>query len=83
MRAWGEGGAEKRAILMGDLMNLKLVNVPPENWLVAAQLAKQFDDQHPQSSGIQQGVAYTKKGNPSFYIYRTKTSLVVLGQEAE
>ncbi len=63
-------------------MDVKLRNVPPENWLVAAQLAKQFEDRHPESSGIQQGCAYTRAGNPSYYIYRTKTSLVVLGQEA-
>lgn len=64
-------------------MDLKLRDVPPAKWAIATELAKQFDDQYPQSSGIRQGVAYTKKGNPSFYIYRTKTSIVVRGQEAE
>lgn len=65
------------------MMDLKLRNVPPANWLVAAQLAKQFEDQYPERSGIRNGVVYSRAGDPSYYIYRTKTSLVVFGQEAE
>ena len=61
---------------MGDAMNLKLVNVPPDAWQQAAQLGKQFNDEWPERSGIREGVAYTGKA-AAYYIYRTKTQLVV------
>ena len=61
---------------MGEMMDLNLVNVPPSAWQRAAQLGKQFDDEWPERSGIRHGVAYTG-ATDTYYIYRTKTQLVV------
>jgi hypothetical protein len=62
-------------------MDLKIRNTPPDAWEAAAALAARFVKEYPERVGVGAGVAYTKRGSPTFYVYRTKTSIVVLGEE--
>lgn len=61
-------------------MNLKISNVQPHEWTAAAHVAAQFEFDYPDRQlGRYHGVAYTASGRPSFYVYRTKTGVVVWG----
>jgi|GEM_PF-5000602 len=64
-------------------MDLKITKTKPEHWDDALSVAKQFDADYPDRQGFMAGVVYTAKGRPSFYAYRTKTSIVVRGDLEE
>ncbi len=61
-------------------MQLKLVGVKPENWSRAAITASEFNVEHPDKVGFRHGVVYgyiDEVFRECFYIYRTKTQIVV------
>jgi hypothetical protein len=62
-------------------MDLKIRNTAPEHWSDAMAVAKQFTDEFPDRRGYLAGVAFLdlKGKRPPFYVYRTKTSIVVRG----
>ncbi|MBB6299929.1 hypothetical protein [Rhizobium leucaenae] len=62
-------------------MDLKLVNVPASEWQHALHIAGQFrgkygPDEH---TGVRRGVAFVDLmgRDPNFYVYYTKTAIVV------
>lgn len=63
-------------------MDLKIRDVPPANWQDAVTCAALYERDYPDRRGIYNGAAYTMKGRPSFYVYRTKTAIVVRGEDA-
>lgn len=64
-------------------MNIKLTNINEDDVITAAMLAKQFDKEFPDKIGFSAGVAYMKKDSSPFYVYRTKTGIVVRGYEGD
>lgn len=62
-------------------MDIKIVNVPQENWQVALGAAKAYLRDYPEGKvGFHAGVVYLTGLEPiSFYVYKTKTQLVVRG----
>lgn len=60
-------------------MNIKLTNINEDDVITAAMLAKQFDREYPDKIGFSAGVGHMTKDGLSFYIYRTKTGIVVRG----
>lgn len=59
----------------------KLRNIPVERWAIATQLAVQFLDEFPDRVGIRDGVAYVRGSDPAYYVYRTKTQVIVVGND--
>lgn len=57
---------------------LKLVDIKPCYWPSVSIAAKRFMEDFPDRMGIRQGVVYTRE-EISFYIYRTKTQIIVRG----
>ncbi|MDW9650808.1 hypothetical protein GOB33_22250 [Sinorhizobium meliloti] len=62
-------------------MNLKISNTAPEHWADALSVARKFNDEYPERRGFMAGVAFLDLSGkkPPFYVYRTKTSIVVRG----
>lgn len=64
-------------------MDLKITKTKPDHWGDALAVAKKFEADWPDRKGFSAGVAYFAKGRPTFYAYRTKTSIVVRGDLEE
>lgn len=60
--------------------DIKVKNVSLNNVDDAIDCVKHFSTAYPDRMGINNGCAYTKAGNQSFYVYRVRTMLVVVGQ---
>lgn len=65
------------------MINLKLVNIDPENYILAVRAAKSFIKEE-KPIGVRHGSMYSytvdgvwKVGVPTFYCYRTKTMVIV------
>lgn len=60
-------------------MNLTITDVH-ESWLSAAvDAARDFNRNYPDRIGIRQGCAYSHREGPIFYVYRTKSMIIVRG----
>lgn len=57
-------------------MQLKLMNVPAENWVRAAHLGNKYKD-HIVHTGIRHGLGFEDPTGEYYYIYKTKTQIVV------
>ena len=64
-------------------MDLKITKTKPEHWSDALVVAKQFKADYPDRMGFMAGVVFSAKDRPTFYAYRTKTSIVVRGDLEE
>lgn len=62
-------------------MDLKITHIKPSDWPDAVRCANLYAREYPDRRGIYNGAAYTMTGMPSFYVYRTKTAVVVRGRE--
>ena len=58
-------------------MKFVIRDVPEELWLKAMTVAKNFMRDYPDRMGFNQLVIYGRE--PSFAVYRTKTSIIVRG----
>lgn len=62
-----------------SMKELKIKNVPEDRWHIAAALGIKFQEEFPDRAGIRDGVAYIRGSDPAYYVYRTKTQVVVVG----
>lgn len=60
--------------------DVKLKNVSLSSAQDALDCVKMFSLDYPDRKGFSAGVVYSKAGSQTFYVYRTKTSLVAAGQ---
>ena len=63
------------------MTDVKIRNTPVERWAIATHLAVQFLDEFPDKMGIHDGVAYVRGSDPTYYVYRTKTQVIVVGND--
>lgn len=66
-------------------MNLKLVDVPRKYWATALEVAKKYLSEYPDKKvGFHAGVVYyTGSHETVYYVYKTKTQLVVRGERKD
>lgn len=69
-------------------MKLTIRDVPEKHWARATSVAKQFNAEFPDRMGFHAGVVYVWDAKavppePSFYVYRTKTGVIVRGTTKE
>lgn len=57
--------------------DIKIRDCPANHLEDAVDCAKHFMENYPERKGVYNGVAYSKKGHPSFYVYNTKKMVVV------
>lgn len=62
---------------MDDYTKLILRNVPPSYWNLATRVAQQSEPDI-EEFGFRKGIVY-EVDSKKFYVYKTKTSFVVLG----
>lgn len=64
-------------------MKLTFKDMDPSRWDRALRLARQFQDEYPDKEGVRDGVAYVREDAQEdvMYVYRTKTSIIVSGQQ--
>lgn len=59
---------------------VKLKNVNLKSAGDALDCAIHFSENYAERRGVRNGVAYSKKDYQTFYVYRTKTCIVAVGQ---
>lgn len=64
-------------------IELKIKRVSPYDWDFAIKVAKSFIEEYPERIGLRDGVGYTCDQDHSIhmYVYRTKTQVIVVGNE--
>lgn len=60
--------------------DVKLRNVSAKSAEDALSCVLHFNKEYPNRIGIRHGVAYSKPDSQTFYVYRTKTNIVAVGQ---
>lgn len=65
-------------------MKLTIRDVHEKHWIMAINVARQFKSEYPDKMGFHAGVVYVWDAKvvppePSFYVYRTKTGVIVRG----
>ena len=65
-------------------MKLTIRDVQEKHWIRAVNVARQFKSEQPDKMGFHAGVVYVSDDNAyppetSFYVYRTKTGVIVRG----
>ncbi len=60
--------------------DIKIKNVSMNSVEDAIDCVKHFSTTYPYRMGINNGCAYSKKDHQAFYVYRLRTTLVVVGQ---
>lgn len=60
------------------MKTIKIVNAEPEDFTSAIQCAKSFIDKYIDTNlGFYNGAVYSMDDMPTFYVYQTKTQIVV------
>jgi len=70
----------RRGVVREFIMQVRISECLPCDWVTASRLAYQFHTEYPDRIGIRNGVAYQIL-TYTFYVYRTKTQIVVRGPE--
>lgn len=63
------------------MRELKIKNIPKDKWHLAIPRANHFEVYYPDRMGARDGVGYLMEAGIHFYVYRTKTQIVVRGPE--
>lgn len=63
------------------MMDVKIRNVLQGDWRAAVELAERFLRDYPDRIGVRNGSVYTLGRTTSFHVYRTRTTIVIVGLE--